>query len=190
MIRVLVLSHSYCGRVEALAYAVASGARSAGAAVDVRRVPEAVTGAAHSRLHQEAPFAEIADLQRYDAIIVGTDTRFGRMSWQMAAFLDQAEGLGASGALTGKLGAAFSAGATRHDGQETALFSIITNLLHVGMIVVGSPYRLRRSNVAEIVDDAPGGADGEESLLPTQTDLAGARHQGELVARTAMKLFA
>jgi NAD(P)H dehydrogenase (quinone) len=198
MVRVLVLYYSSYGHIETLAYAMAGGARAAGAAVDVRRVPEtvpeAVARAAGYRLDQDAPIATINELENYDAIIVGTGTRFGRMSSQMAAFLDQAGGLWARGALNGKVGAAFSASATQHGGQETTLFSIITNLLHFGMTIVGLPYsHAGQSSIKEIVGGAPYGATtvagSDGSLVPTQIDLEGARHQGELVAKTARKLF-
>jgi NAD(P)H dehydrogenase (quinone) len=65
--------------------------------------------------------------------VVGVGTRFGRMASQMASFLDQAGGLWMKGTLIGKVGAAFSSTASQHGGQETTLFSIITNLLHFGM---------------------------------------------------------
>ncbi len=58
----------------------------------------------------------------------------------MASFLDQAGGLLMSGALNGKVGAAFTSSATQHGGNETTLFSIIANLLHLGMIIAGLPY--------------------------------------------------
>jgi NAD(P)H dehydrogenase (quinone) len=181
-----------------MARAIAEGARSAGAEVDIKRVPETVplevAKGAHFKLDQSAPVAAVADLEKYDAIIVGTGTRFGRMSSQMAAFLDQAGGLWARGALNGKVGAAFSSSATQHGGQETTLFSIITNLLHFGMTIVGLPYSHQgQMSMDEIVGGAPYGATtvagGDGSRQPTEIDLAGARHQGELVARTAAKLF-
>jgi NAD(P)H dehydrogenase (quinone) len=75
-------------------------------------VPEEIARSAHYKLDQAAPVATIGELENYDAIIVGTGTRFGRVSSQMAAFLDQAGGLWARGALNGKVGAAFSASAT------------------------------------------------------------------------------
>jgi NAD(P)H dehydrogenase (quinone) len=145
-------------------------------------------------LEQEAPLATIGELEHYDAIIVGTGTRFGRMSSQMAAFLDQAGGLWARGALNGKVGAAFSASATQHGGQETTLFSIVTNLLHFGMTIVGLPYsHAGQMSVDDIVGGTPYGettvAGGDGSRQPTGIDLAGARHQGELVGRTAQRLF-
>ena len=136
----------------------------------------------------------MAELEGYDAIIVGTGTRYGRMASQMAAFLDQTSALWMRGTFNGKVDAAFTSTATQHGGQETTLFSIITNLLHFGMIIVGLPYSYRgQISVSEIVGGAPYGATtvvgGDGSRQPTEIDLSGARHQGELVAKTAAKLF-
>ncbi len=198
MAKVLVLYYSSYGHIEAMAEAVADGARAAGASVDIRRVPETVppdiAAKAHFKLDQAAPVATVAELEQYDAIIVGTGTRYGRMASQMAAFLDQTGGLWARGALNGKVGAAFTSTATQHGGQETTLFSIITNLLHFGMVVVGLPYSHQgQMRVDEVVGGAPYGATtiagGDGSRRPSETELAGARHQGELVARTAARLF-
>ena len=198
MPKVLVLYYSSYGHIETMAKAVAEGARSAGAQADIRRVPEtapeAVAKAAHFKLDQEAPVARIEELADYDAIIVGAPTRFGRMPSQMAAFLDTAGGLWAKGALNGKVGAAFTSSATQHGGNETTLFSIITNLLHFGMVIVGLPYSHGgQMTLDEIVGGAPYGATtiagGQGQRQPSQIELTGARHQGELVAKTAAKLF-
>lgn len=198
MSKVLVLYYSSYGHIEALADAMAEGARAAGATVDVKRVPEtvpeAVAQAAHFKLAQQAPVATVAELADYDAIIVGTPTRFGRISSQMAAFLDQAGGLWMSGALNGKVGGAFTSSASQHGGQETTLFSIITNLLHFGMTIVGLPYSHQgQMTLDEIVGGAPYGATtiagGQGQRAPSAIELAGARHQGELIARTANRLF-
>src|SRR6185436_20060224 len=144
MSRVLILYYSSYGHIETMARAVAEGARAAGASVDIKRVPETVPAEvarnAGFKLDQQAPVASIGDVEGYDAIVIGTGTRFGRMSSQMAAFLDQAGGLWLRGALNGKVGAAFTSTATQHGGQETTLFSVITNLLHFGMTIVGLPY--------------------------------------------------
>jgi len=196
--KVLVLYYSAYGHIETMANAVAEGARAAGATVDVKRVPELVpeevARKSYYKLDQAAPIAAIADLENYDAIIVGTGTRFGRMSSQMANFLDQAGGLWARGALNGKVGAAFTSSATQHGGNETTLFSIITNLLHFGMTIVGLPYSHQgQMTLEEITGGAPYGATtiagGDGSRQPSELELAGARHQGELVAKTAAKLF-
>lgn len=198
MAKVLVLYYSSYGHIETMANAIAEGARAAGATVDIKRVPETapaeVAQAAHFKLDQAAPVASVQDLANYDAIILGSPTRFGRVSSQMAAFLDQAGGLWAKGLLNGKVGAAFTSTASQHGGQETTLFSLITNLLHFGMVIVGLPYSHQgMTSMDEIVGGAPYGATtvagGDGSRQPSEIDLAGARHQGELVAKTAAKLF-
>jgi NAD(P)H dehydrogenase (quinone) len=198
MPKVLVLYYSSYGHIEQMAQAVAEGARAAGAQVDIKRVPEtvpeAVAKGAHYKLDQAAPVAKIEDLADYDAIVIGVGTRFGRMASQMTAFLDQAGGLWAKGALVGKVGGAFTSSATQHGGNETTLFSIIANLLHFGMVVVGLPYsHAGQMTLEEIVGGAPYGATtiagGDGSRQPSEIELAGARHQGELIAKTAGKLF-
>jgi NAD(P)H dehydrogenase (quinone) len=198
MAKVLVLYYSSYGHMEQMAQAVAEGARGAGATVDVKRVaetvPEEVAKKSHFKLEQDAPVASVADLEQYDAIVVGSPTRYGRMASQMAAFLDQTGGLWMRGALNGKVGAAFTSTGTQHGGQETTLFSIITNLLHFGMTIVGLPYsHSGQMAMNEVVGGAPYGATtiagGDGSRMPSEIDLAGARHQGELVAKTAAKLF-
>jgi NAD(P)H dehydrogenase (quinone) len=197
MARVLVLYYSTYGHIETMAAAIAEGVRRGGATADIRRVPETVpeeiARKGYFKLDQAAAVATIAELENYDAIIVGTGTRFGRISAQMATFLDQAGGLWARGALHGKVGAAFTSSATQHGGQEMTLFSIIANLLHFGMTIVGLPYSHQgQMTLDEIVGGAPYGATtiagGDGSRQPSAIELEGARHQGELVARTAIKL--
>jgi NAD(P)H dehydrogenase (quinone) len=198
MPKVLVLYYSSYGHMEAMAGAIAEGARSTGATVDVKRVPETVpqdiAAKSHFKLEQDAPVATVAELEHYDAIVVGSPTRYGRMASQMAAFLDQTGGLWARGALNGKVGAAFTSTATQHGGQETTLFSVITNLLHLGLVIVGLPYSFQgQMKLDEVVGGAPYGATtiagGDGSRQPSSTELDGARFQGELVAKTAAKLF-
>ena len=198
MAKVLVLYYSSYGHIETMAEAVAAGAREAGATVDVKRVPETapeeVARGAHFKLDQAAPVATVAELANYDAIVIGAPTRFGRMPSQMAAFLDQAGGLWASGALNGKVGAAFTSTGSQHGGQETTLFSIITNLFHFGLVVVGLPYSFQgQMRIDEVHGGAPYGATtiaaGDGSRQPSETDLDGARFQGRHVAEIATKLF-
>ena len=198
MAKVLVLYYSAFGHVETMAHAMAEGARAGGAVVDVKRVPETVPDDVargnHFKLDQPAPIATVAELESYDAIVVGTGTRYGRISSQMASFLDQTGGLWARGALEGKVGAAFTSTATQHGGQETTLVSIIANLLHFGMVIVGLPYSYKAMmTVSEVAGGSPYGAttiaDGDGSRRPSEIEVAGARYQGELVARTAAKLF-
>jgi NAD(P)H dehydrogenase (quinone) len=198
MTKVLVLYHSAYGHLERMAEAVAEGARGVdGVEVDIKRVPETapleIARAAGFKLDQAAPIAEVADLGNYDAVIVGVGTRFGRIASQMAAFLDQAGGLWASGALNGKVGSAFVGTASQHGGQETTLFSVITNLLHFGMVVVGLPYSFQgQMRLDEVTGGSPYGATtiagGQGQRLPSDNELEAARFQGRHVAEVAKKL--
>ncbi|MFP5406338.1 MAG: NAD(P)H:quinone oxidoreductase [Gammaproteobacteria bacterium] len=198
MAKVLVLYYSSYGHIETMANAVAEGARETGATVDVKRVPELVpfevAKASHYKIDQPAPIAKVEQLAEYDAIIVGTGTRFGRMASQMANFLDQAGGLWARGALNGKVGGAFTSTATQHGGQETTLTSIHTVLLHHGMVIVGLPYSYQgQMTPDEITGGSPYGAStiagGDGSRQPSENELAGARYQGRHIAEVANKLF-
>ncbi|RBM07501.1 NAD(P)H:quinone oxidoreductase [Novacetimonas cocois] len=197
MTKVLVLYYSTYGHVEVMAHAVAEGARQAGVTVDVKRVPETVpeeiARTSHFKLDQAAPIATPEELPDYDAIIVGAPTRFGRLPSQMASFWDRTGGLWAKGALIGKLGAAFTSTAVQHGGQETTLFSILTNLIHHGMVVSGLPYSFAgQMRLDEITGGAPYGATtiaaGDGSRQVSDNEREGARFLGRHVAELATKL--
>ena len=196
MPRVLVLYYSSYGHMEAMAHAMAAGAAEAGAEVDVMRVPEtvpeAVARGAGFKIDQRAPIATVADLEGYDAIIVGACTRFGRMASQMSSFLDRAGEIWARGALQGKVGGAFTSSATQHGGQETTLLSIIVNLLHFGMTIVGLDYGYAgQMTLDQVSGGSPYGATtiaGDGSRPPSDNELAGARYQGRRIAEVAARL--
>ncbi len=199
MTKVLVLYYSSYGHIETMAEAVAEGARQGGAVVDVRRVPELVSDevahASHFKLDQKALIAKPDELPGYDAIIVGTGTRFGRMSSQMASFWDRTGGLWARGALVGKVGAAFTSTASQHGGQETTLLSILTNLLHQGMVISGLPYSFQgQLRLDEVTGGSPYGATtltgGDGSRAVSANELDGARFLGSHVAAIAARLIA
>lgn len=200
MPRILVLYHSTYGHVEAMAEAVAEGARSVeGAVVDIRRVPELVpeelARKSGYKLDQAAPLATVDELDSYDAIIIGAGTRFGTVASQMRNFLDQTGGLWAKGGLVGKVGSAFTSTASQHGGQETTLIGLIQTLLHHGMLVAGLPYAWQgQLRMDEITGGSPYGATtitgGDGSRMPSGNELEGARWQGRYVAETAAKLAA
>jgi NAD(P)H dehydrogenase (quinone) len=199
MARVLVLYYSSWGHIETMAGAVAEGAASVeGVEAVVKRVPELVpaetASAFYYKTEQAAPIADPNELADYDAIIIGTPTRFGNMAAQMRNFLDQTGGLWAKGALIGKLGGAFVSTASQHGGQETTLTSIHTTLLHHGMIIVGLPYSFAGNTImTEISGGTPYGAStlagGDGSRQPSANELDGARFQGRHTAEIAKKLF-
>ena len=137
--------------------------------------------------------ATVEDLEGYDAIVIGTGTRYGRMTSQMAAFWDRTGPLWAKGAFNGKVGAAFTSTAGQHGGQETTLTAIHTSFFHLGMVVVGLPYAY--AGLFEL-DAVHGGtpygastiAGGKGERQPTENELGGARFQGRHVAQITKKL--
>ncbi|QRM55303.1 NAD(P)H:quinone oxidoreductase type IV [Sinorhizobium sp. BG8] len=197
MAKVLVLYYSSYGHIETMAYAVAEGAKSAGADVTVKRVPELVSEevakASHYKLDQKAEVAKVDELADYDAIIVGSGTRFGTVTSQMRNFWDQTGGLWFSGKLVGKVGSVFTSSATQHGGQESTILGFIPTLLHHGLVVVGLPYAFQgQSGVDEIKGGSPYGAstitDGDGSRQPSAIELEAARYQGAHVAKIAAKI--
>jgi NAD(P)H dehydrogenase (quinone) len=194
--KVLILYYSSYGHIETMADAMADGVRQAGATAVVKRVPELVPATIAKRsgykLNQPAPIASVAELADYDAIIIGTPTRFGNMASQMKNFLDQAGALWAEDKLVGKVGSVFTSTGSQHGGQESTILSAHVVLLHLGMVVVGLPYSFKgQMRMDEITGGSPYGAstladDGNNGdRQPSANELEGARFQGRHVAEVA-----
>lgn len=200
--RIHIVFHSLYGHVYRLAEAISEGARQVqGAEVKVLQVPETLSdevlekmGAVETRKSFAAvPIAQLADLEQADALIFGTPTRFGMMSAQMRAFLDQTGALWAQGALIGKVGSVFASTGSQHGGQESTILSFMVTLFHHGMIVVGVPYsEAGLLTMKEVSGGTPYGAttiaDHDGSRQPTENELAIARFQGKHVAEITRKL--
>lgn len=197
MKKILVVYYSMYGHIETLAYAVKEGAeRVADTEVTLKRVPELVPAEvlekSGAKTDQPAPIASPAELAEYDAIIVGTPTRFGNMCAQMRNFWDQTGGLWVKGALIGKIGSVFTSTGTG-GGNETTITSTWNTLAHHGMMIVGLPYSCADlTDLQQLHGGSPygaatiAGADGGRQ--PTGQELNMARFQGEHVARMTARL--
>ncbi len=193
--KLLVLYYSMTGNVYRMAQLVAEGAREAGAEVTIKTVPELVPEEVVQRDEAQAdvPVAEPDELADYDAIIVGTPTRFGNMAAQMRSFWDRTGGLWAKGALVGKPVGVFCSTATMHGGQETTLIASMLTFLHHGMVIVGVPY-----SIPELLTTNAGGTpygpshvSGHPPTAPiTNEEAAICRALGRRVAEVAGKLSA
>ncbi len=196
--KVLILYYSAYGHIEAMAQAVAAGAREvADTEVTIKRVaelvPEEVARKSGMKLDQAAPIAAPSELADYDAIIFGTPTRFGNMAAQMRNFMDQTGGLWMKGALIGKVGSVFASSNTQHGGQESTILSFHTTLLHQGMVIVGVPYSCaEQMRSDEITGGSPYGAStiagSDGKRMPSENELVIARFQGKHVAQIARQL--
>ena len=197
--KVLILYYSAYGHIEAMAQAVAAGAREvADTEVTIKRVaelvPEDVARKSGMKLDQAAPIAAPSELADYDAVIFGTPTRFGNMAAQMRNFLDQTGGLWMKGALIGKVGSVFASSNTQHGGQESTILSFHTTLLHQGMVIVGVPYSCaEQMRTDEITGGSPYGAStiagSDGKRMPSENELVIARFQGKHVAQIARQLL-
>ena len=200
--KVLVVYYSMYGHVYKMAEAAAEGARSvANVEAVLHRVPETLPedvlekmGALEAQKQQaDVPVCTIDELGEADAIIFGTPTRFGNMCGQMRQFLDATGQLWMKGALVGKVGSVVTSSNTQHGGQESTILSFHITLLHHGMVVVGLPYAFQGQMLTDQISGCSpygastiAGADG--SRFPSENELAGAKYQGEHVAKIAKKL--
>lgn len=196
MAKVLVLYYSMYGHIETMAQAVAAGAREAGAEVTVKRVPETIAPDQAAKigvkLDQAAPVATVDELPSYDAIIVGSPTRFGGVPGQMRTFWDQTGGLWFTGKLVGKVASMFT-GTGTGGGNESTIIGFMSQFMHQGMVYAGLPYAAAELlDISEPRGGSPwgaatlAGADGKRQ--PSEKELALARFQGAHVARLAAKL--
>ncbi|MDD5222429.1 MAG: NAD(P)H:quinone oxidoreductase type IV [bacterium] len=200
--KINVIFHSLYGHIYRLAEAVAEGAGEVkGAQVGIFQVPETLSDEILKKMNAleamktfaQVPIATLDQLADVDAVIFGTPTRYGMMTAQMRAFLDQTGGLWVKGALIGKIGSVFTSSGTQHGGQESTILSFHTTLLHHGMIIVGVPYSEKRQMIVnEITGGSPYGsstiAGPDGSRQPSENELAIARFQGQHVAEITQRL--
>ncbi len=191
MPKTLVLFHSRTGHTAAIADAIAAGAKRVRfAEVDVRRIEdlapeEVIAGSAAWKESREQlrrkyrTFTDVMSLADYDGIVLGSPTRYGIMSAELKSVLDQTGPLWQTGALANKVGSAFTSVRTPHGGHETTLWSIMTPMANLGMIIVPPGY----TDPAAFEGGSPYGATAITGAgSPTEADLTVARSQGERVA--------
>ncbi len=195
--KVLIAFYSRSGVTEALAKAVAEGARAAGGEVRMRRAREVVgpevmaqapgwaEQAAALNARYEAPTPD--DALWADAIVFGTPTRFGSVTSELKAYIDSLGGLWAQGKLNGKAGSVFGSTSTLHGGNESTLLSLYNPMAHLGLIIVPTGY----ADASLFKAGTPYGASSvsfNQATPPTDDDLAVARFQGRRVTEVARAL--
>ncbi len=196
-LNVLIAFYSRNGSTEALANAIAEGARSQGADVRLRRAREVVgpeimatapgwkENAERMNKLYEAPAAD--DAAWADAIIFGSPTRFGSVTSELKAYVDSLGGLWFQGKLVGKVGSAFASTSTIHGGNESTIISMYNFMAHLGLIIVPLGY----GDPAMFAAGTPYGASsvsGQNSAPPTAQDIVVAQYQGRRVAQVAKAL--
>ena len=198
-VKILIAFYSRGGSTEALAKAIAEGARAEGAEVVLRRAREVVSREimAHAdgwienadRMNAEYEAPTPADADSADGIIFGTPTRFGTISSELKAYIDSLGGLWFQGKLNGKAGSAFSSTQSVHGGNESTSLSLYNPMVHLGIIIVPLGY----ADPVLFKAGTPYGAStvtGQNNAPPTANDLEVARFQGRRVAQVAKALKA
>ena len=196
-VNILIAFYSRTGSTEALAKAIAEGAREAGAEVRLRRARDLVgaeimkkapgwlENSARMDRDYEAPTE--ADAEWADGLIFGTPTRFGLVSSELKAYIDTFGGLWFQGKLNGKAGSAFTSTSTTHGGNEITIQSLYTPMAHLGMIIVPTGY----ADPVLFRAGTPYGASsvsGQTAVPPTADEIEVAKFQGKRVAQVARAL--
>jgi NAD(P)H dehydrogenase (quinone) len=199
-VNVLVAFYSRGGSVEALAGAVADGARGEGASVRVRRVRELVDeqtmrqapGWAESaaRMNQAYEAPSLDDARWADGLAFGAPTRFGSAASELRAYFETFGPLWLSGELTGKAASVFTASSSPHGGLEATALGLYPTLAHLGLVIVPTGYGHPSLFRAGTPYGAATVSLGAEGRLPTEDDLMVAVYQGERLARVAAALKA
>jgi NAD(P)H dehydrogenase (quinone) len=195
---ILVAFYSRDGSVEALAKAVAEGARGAGAEVRLRRVPDIVPSEVMSkvpgweerskRMLAEYGAPTLADVEWADGIVFGTPTRFGNASAELKAFIDSLGSLWFQGKLNGKAAGAFTSTAGPHGGNEATVISLYLPMAHLGFIIVPTGYTHPKLVAGHGTPYGASSTSGQSGAKPTPDELEVAKHQGARITQVAAAL--
>ena len=193
---VLVLYYSRNGSVANLAQQVARGIEGTGMEARLRTVPAISANCEASEPavpEQGAPYASLDDLAGCSGLALGSPTRFGNMAAPLKYFIDQTSDLWMKGTLIGKPAGVFSSTSSLHGGQESTLLSMMTPLLHHGMVITGVPYSEQalldtRSGGTPYGPTHVAGTDADPSLTDHEISLA--RALGKRLATLARQLKA
>ena len=109
------------GTTEKMGKIISKGVADEGIAVDLKKVASVSAG----------------DLVKYEAIVIGSPTYYGTMSYEIKKLID--ESVKFHGKLEGKVGGAFASSANVAGGNETTIMDMIDALLIHGCIIQGDP---------------------------------------------------
>ncbi len=158
MAKGLVIYYSKTGNTKKMAEIIAKAMNAGGLPTDCKSVDK----------------ASVDDLLTADAVVAGSPTYYGQMAPSlMQLFTDS---VSRHGALTGKIGAAFSSSANIGGGNETTIMGILEAMLIHGMVIQG---------------DSQGDHYGPVSIgQPDERVTAQCQRLGKKIAQLTIKLFA
>ena len=188
MIHIAIVYHSGYGHTKKQAEAVQAGAASAaGASVEVIAISEEGT----------ITDAQWSALDAADAIIFGSPTYMGTVSWQFKKFADASSKPWFAQKWKDKIGAAFTNSASMNGDKLSTLHYLFTLSMQHGMVWVGNGLMPANSKAAErndinylgsycgLMAQSPSDSTPEEGPLPG--DLETAKLFGKRVVETAAR---
>ncbi|KAF5951624.1 hypothetical protein HYC85_009568 [Camellia sinensis] len=192
-LRIFIVFYSMYGHVEFLARSMKKGVDGIDGAEGVLyRVPETLSPEALEQMKVppkggEIPVISVEELVEADGLLFGFPTRYGCMSAQMKAFFDSTGRLWEEQKLAGVPAGFFVSTGTQGGGQETTIWTAITQLAHHGMLYVpiGYTFGAGMFKMDSIRGGSPYGAgvfSGDGTREPSETELALAEHQGKYMA--------
>ena len=141
---ILVLYYSRSGGTKNLALHIARGVDEVpGIDVRIRTVPEVSTTTERTAPpipDEGAVYCSKEDLAGCAGLALGSATRFGNMAALLKYFIDNTADLWVNRSLVGKPAAVFTSSQSLHGGQESTLLSMLTPLMHHGMLIQSLPY--------------------------------------------------
>jgi len=192
---VLVLYFSRNGSVAKLATEIAAGIDSvAGIEAKTRTVPSVAPtfDPNSSSIPADGPlFCTEEDFTNASGLAIGSPGRFGNMAAPLKFFLEQTTSSWINGNMIGKPATVFTSTTTPHGGQESTLLSMMTPLLHHGMLITGVPFSedALHKNVGGGTPYGVSHIAGEQHL-DISTDIAKlARNQGKRLAEYSLRLL-
>ncbi|MFI8621469.1 NAD(P)H:quinone oxidoreductase [Marinomonas sp. NPDC078689] len=192
---VLILFYSRHGSVSEMAKYIARGVNSVNnIEAKVRQVPpvsEISEATADPIPTDGAPYATLDELTDCAGLALGSPSYFGAMAAPLKHFIDQTSTIWMTGGLIDKPACAFTSASSMHGGHEQCLQSMMTPLLHHGMIWAGLPYK-HKALINTVTGGTPYGAShlatatSENTLSKDEISLCEA--QGKRIAELAIKL--
>jgi NAD(P)H dehydrogenase (quinone) len=203
-LNILIVYYSRFGAIKLLAEQIAAGVRQVPNAephfLEVPDMPvESLQPGEGERDMEMRRAAIVGQLGAADALIVGGPSYFGSMASPLKRLFEDCATASSPPAtdrtrpwhhylFRDKPGAAFTASATPHGGNEETLHSILTMLMHLGMLVVtpGQQMPILENDIAPYGATTITGASGNRK--PEELDVESARQLGQRVAEIAMWL--
>jgi len=162
--RVAIVIYSMYGHIAKMAVAIKSGIESAGGTATIVQIPETLPDDVLTKMYAppkpDYPVIQPADLANYEAFLFGIPARFGNWPAQFKSFWDASGQLWMSGALHGKYFGTFIATSGVGGGQEVTTISVLSTLVHHGLIYVPLGYKniTGRLSLEEVHGGSPWGA--------------------------------